>query len=96
MRVMVKVMLDTEKGSEAIRSGRMPELMKQTLDRLKPEAAYYGPEEGRRTCFFVVDMKDSSELPPTAEPFFTELGAKVEIFPVMNNEDLERGLSKLT
>lgn len=40
-------------------------------------------------------MKDSSDLPPIGEPFFSQLNAKVEVFPIMNAEDLKKGLSQL-
>ncbi|MDN0198231.1 DUF3303 family protein [Streptomyces sp. S.PNR 29] len=95
MRMMLKATLDTEKANEAIRSGKMPELLKEQLDHLKPEAAYFGPENGHRACFFVFDMQDSSQLPPTAEPFFSQFNAEIEVFPVMNAEDVQKGLSQL-
>lgn len=95
MRVLLKATLDTVKASELIRSGRMPEVMKGALDRLQPEAAYFGPVGGQRTVLLVFDMQDSSELPPTGEPFFTEMNARVEITPIMNAEDLQKGLSQL-
>lgn len=95
MRVMLKATLDMDKGNEAIRSGKMPELMKETLERLHPEAAYFGPIGGRRTCLLVLDLQDGSQIPSIGEPFFTQLGAEVEMTPVMNAEDLQKGLSEL-
>ncbi|EHN72174.1 hypothetical protein ACIP29_15830 [Streptomyces coelicoflavus] len=95
MRVLLKATLDTEKANEAIRSGKLPEVISRTLDQLKPEAAYFGPVGGRRTALLVFDMQDSSELPPTGEPFFTELNAEVEVSPIMNADDLRKGLSQL-
>jgi hypothetical protein len=50
MRMMMKVQLDTEAGSRAIADGSMPQLMQETLGRLQPEAAYFGPENGIRTA----------------------------------------------
>ncbi|MFZ4188214.1 hypothetical protein [Streptomyces pseudogriseolus] len=95
MRVMLKATLDTEKANEAIRSGKLPELMKETMDRLHPEAAYFGPVGGRRTCMLFIELEDSSQIPPTGEPFFSLLNAEVEMTPVMNAEDLQKGLSQL-
>ncbi|AZM76506.1 hypothetical protein NC239_17410 [Streptomyces sp. G3] len=95
MRVLLRATLDTEKANEAIRSGKLPEVISRTLDQLKPEAAYFGPVGGRRTALLVFDMQDSSELPPTGEPFFTELNAEVEVSPIMNADDLRKGLSQL-
>ncbi|NEC85163.1 DUF3303 family protein [Streptomyces sp. SID12501] len=95
MRVLLKAQFDTEKGNEGIRSGKLPELLKETLDHLKPEAAYFGPDEGCRCCWMVIDMEDSSQIPSTAEPFFTQFNAKVSFTPVMNADDLQRGLSQI-
>ena len=95
MRMMLKVQIDTAAGSDAIRSGRLPEVMQRTLEQLKPEAAYFGPEDGKRTAFIVFDMADPSELPVISEPMFREFHARVEMFPVMTRDDLQRGLSQL-
>ncbi|WP_329274906.1 hypothetical protein [Streptomyces sp. NBC_01451] len=95
MRVLLKAQFDTEKGNEGIRSGKLPELLKETLDHLRPEAAYFGPEDGCRTCWMVIDLEDSSQIPPIAEPFFTHFGAKVSFTPVMNADDLQKGLSRI-
>jgi hypothetical protein len=40
----------------------------------------------------VFDLKDPSEIPGIAEPFFMHLNAKVDFCPVMNAEDLQKGL----
>ncbi|MFD8167276.1 DUF3303 family protein [Streptomyces cellulosae] len=95
MRVMLKATLDTEKSNEAIRSGKLPEMMQETIERLHPEAAYFGPLGGRRTCLLVLDVEDSSQLPPIGEPFFSQFDAEVEMTPVMNADDLRKGLSEL-
>lgn len=95
MRMMLKARMDTAAATEAIQSGRMPQIMQSTLDMLKPEAAYFGPEDGKRTAFIVFDMADSSQLPAVTEQLFGELNAHVEVFPVMIRQDLEQGLSQL-
>ncbi|MEV8126908.1 hypothetical protein AB0P07_22895 [Streptomyces sp. NPDC085944] len=95
MRVLLKATMDTERANEAIRSGRMPEVISRALDHVKPEAAYFGLLGGRRTALMIFDMQDSSEMPPTGEPFFTELNAEIELSPIMNADDLRKGLSQL-
>jgi hypothetical protein len=95
MRVMLKATMDTEKVNELHRSGKLPSLMKEMVDRIKPEAAYFAPLDGRRTALLFFDMQDSSELPPTGEPFFAEMNAEIEVSPVMNADELQKGLSRL-
>ena len=96
MRTMMKIKIDTEAGSRMIADGSMPQLMQETLGRLQPESAYFGPEGGVRTAFLVFDLKDPSQLPAVTEPLFNQLKAQVEMFPVMNQEDLQTGLQQLS
>jgi hypothetical protein len=93
MRVMARVSIPVEAGNKGIRDGSLPKVMQQTAERWKPEAAYFTTFDGRRTAFFVFDMPDASGIPPFAEPFFMELDAEVQISPVMNTDDLQKGLS---
>ena len=95
MRMMMKVRMDTEAGSRAIQDGSMASLLQETLGKLQPEAAYFGPDDGMRTAFIVFDLKDPSQLPSITEPLFGQLRAKVEMFPVMNQEDVQKGLQQL-
>jgi len=69
--------------------------MKETFEQLQPEAAYFGPENGVRTAFIVFDLKDPSELPRISEPLFRAMKANVQMFPVMDREDLQKGLGQL-
>jgi hypothetical protein len=95
MRTMMKIKIDTEAGSRMIADGSMPQLLQETLGRLQPEAAYFGPEDGIRTAFVVFDLQDTSQLPALTEPLFSQLNAQIEMFPVMNQEDLQKGLQQL-
>lgn len=95
MRMMMKVKMDTEAGSRAIQDGSLPQLMGEMLGQLQPEAAYFGPEGGMRTAFVVFDLKDPSQLPALTEPLFGQLKATVEMFPVMDQQDLQKGLQQI-
>ncbi|MDT0574264.1 DUF3303 family protein [Streptomyces sp. DSM 3412] len=95
MRVMLKARFDTEKSNEAIRSGTLGKLMQSSMEQIKPEAAYFTTDNGHRTCYMVFDMQDSSQMPAIAEPFFLELGADITYTPVMNPEDMQKGLAAL-
>jgi hypothetical protein len=96
MRTLMKVKIDTEAGSRAIQDGSLPQLMQETLGALRPEAAYFGPENGVRTAFIVFDLQDPSQLPSITEPLFSKVKATVEMFPVMDQEDLQKGLQQLS
>ena len=88
MRCIVKVTFPVEAGNEAIRTGKLQKNIKSILDELKPEAAYFYAEHGRRGGILVVDLKDPSQIPMVAEPFFLAFNAAVQIFPAMTIEDL--------
>lgn len=95
MRVMLKACMDTEKANEAIRSGTLGKLIQESMEQIKPEAAYFTTDHGKRTAYVFFDMQDSAQMPVLSEPFFLNLGAEVTYTPVMNAEDVERGLSQL-
>ncbi|HZU16645.1 MAG TPA: hypothetical protein VFD01_08645 [Candidatus Dormibacteraeota bacterium] len=95
MRMMMRVQIPVGRGNEAIKDGSLPRLMRETLDALKPEAAYFTTTEGQRTALIVFDMKDVAMMPKLAEPFFMRLDARVDLAPVMDAQDLERGLQQV-
>ncbi|MEV4992047.1 hypothetical protein [Streptomyces niveus] len=94
MRVLLTVQMDTAKANKAITDRTLPNTMKSVFDRIKPEAAYFGSQEGMRTAYIVFDLKDASDIPSVAEPFFQDLAAKVTFLPVMNFDDVRTGLEK--
>lgn len=95
MRMMLKATMDTAAATKAMQEGRMPTVMQSMMEELKPEAAYFGPDGGHRTAFIIFQMDDPSQLPAISEPLFREFNARVEVFPVMDRDDLQRGLSAL-
>jgi hypothetical protein len=95
MRVMLKASMDTDKANEAIRNGTLPKLIEESMEQIKPEAAYFTTDHGKRTAYVFFDMEDSAQMPVLSEPFFLNLGAEISYTPVMNREDVQRGLSQL-
>jgi hypothetical protein len=96
MRMMLKVTIPAERGNAAVKDGSLPKIMGEALERLKPEAAYFLPENGLRTAIMFIDMADAADMPSIAEPFFSAFNAAVSLVPVMNAEDLKKGLSKIS
>jgi len=95
MRVLLKATMDTEKSNEAIRSGTLGKLIQESMEQIKPEAAYFTTDNGRRTAYIVFDLQDPSQMPVISEPFFLNLNADITYVPVMNMEDVQKGLSQL-
>ena len=95
MRTLVKVTVPVEAGNRAIKDGRMQKVLAEASERLRPEAAYFLADKGIRTALYVVDLKDPSDIPVIAEPFFTEFNAAVEFIPVMTADDLKKALDRL-
>ncbi|MET9501652.1 hypothetical protein ABZY42_07905 [Streptomyces sp. NPDC006622] len=95
MRVLLKASMDTERANEAIRNGTLGKLIQETVEQIHPEAAYFTTDEGKRTAYLVFDMQDSSQMPVISEPFFLNLGAEISYTPIMNSDDVQKGLSQL-
>lgn len=95
MRMMARISMPAETANEAIRDGRLPAVFQETERRWQPESMYFTTFDGRRTAFMIFEMPDSSDMPPFSEPFYNQLNANVELSPVMNRDDLQKGLSQL-
>ena len=89
MRVLLKVSIPVAEGNAAMCEGTLGSTISSILNDLKPEAAYFAEEKGARTAFVFVDLKDTSQIPAMAEPWFLAFNALVEIRPAMNLEDLK-------
>jgi hypothetical protein len=92
MRMMMKVTIPIEAGNAAVRNGSLGTTMQKILADLKPEAAYFAEDSGQRTGFIFFDMKESSQLPAIAEPWFLAFNASLTVRPAMNAEDLAMGM----
>jgi hypothetical protein len=92
MRMMLQIVIPTETGNQAIKDGSLRRILETAMSKLKPEAAYFLPEHGLRSAMMIFDMKDASEIPVIVEPLFAGLNARVQLQPVMNADDLKKGL----
>jgi hypothetical protein len=89
MRFFVKVSFPVEAGNAAAKKDGF-KVIGKILEKQKPEAAYFVTEHGKRTAILIVDLKDASEIPGFAEPWFLALNASIEATPAMVAEDLKK------
>jgi hypothetical protein len=89
--MLLRVSIPTEAGNAAAKAGTLGSTIEKILADLKPEATYFfADDSGHRSGAMVIDMKDSSEIPSIAEPWFVAFNATVSLRPVMNPQDLAK------
>jgi hypothetical protein len=94
MRMMLRFTLPVEKGNQAFKDGSLGKTLESIMSKLKPEAAYFGPSNGKRSGMVFFDLADPSQIVEVAEPLFSNLNAEVEFVPVMSADDLRKGFEK--
>ena len=88
MRFLIKSSWPVEAGNRAAKEGF--KAVPSILEEIKPEAAYFYEENGKRTTLLVVDLQDASQMPAVAEPWFLAFNAAIEFHPAMVPEDLQK------
>jgi hypothetical protein len=83
---MIKVSIPVESGNEAAKNGTLG----RTIAAILAEAAHFTDWDGQRTGFIVFDLKDPSQIPAVAEPWFLAFNASLEFHPCMNLDDLKK------
>ena len=96
MRMMLKFTVPVEKGNQAFKDGSLGKALESIMNKLKPEAAYFAPSDGQRSGMIFFDLAEPSQIVEVAEPLFSILNATVELVPVMNGDDLRKGIAKAT
>lgn len=92
MRMMMRAHIPVESGNKIIQDGTIKKILEETMSQIQPESAYFLSDKGQRAVFMVFDLKDPSQIPPIVEPLFINLNADVDLVPVMNVDELGKGI----
>jgi len=95
MRMMMRVSVPIESANKAIEDGSMGKILQAQLEKLRPEAVYFYAADDVRTALLFIDVKEPSDMPVIADPFFREVNARITFTPVMNVQDFQAGMAKL-
>ena len=90
MKMLLSVAIPHEPFNSLVRSGKAGEVIRHILESIRPEVAYFTEQDGTRGGIFVVDVKNPSDVPALAEPFFLNFQADCKFRILMSPEDLQK------
>jgi len=94
--MLLNVEFPPEPFNALVRAGSAGEIIGRILESIKPEAAYFTEQDGKRGGIFLVEVENSSDIPAFAEPFFLNFQASCKFRIVMTPQDLRQaGLQEL-
>jgi hypothetical protein len=96
MRMLLDITFPHEPFNTLVRKGTAGATIGKILDAIKPEAVYFTEQDGHRGALMAVDLKDPSQIPALAEPWFLHFQADCKFRVAMTPDDLKRsGLDEL-
>jgi hypothetical protein len=96
MKMILEVRMPHEPFNTLVRKGTVGNLLGKIVEEIRPEAVYFTEMEGQRGGIFLIDVKEPSDVPRLAEPFFLNFNADCKFRIVMNPEDLKKaGLEEI-
>ena len=95
MRFMVQFWVPTQNANEAVRSGKIEKVFKRLGEDFKPEAMYFYPDDGMRAGCMFIQSDNPAICVAVGERLWFGLQAQIKVTPVMNGEDLGKGLKEL-
>lgn len=92
MRTLLKVVLPVETTNKAVTNGTLQKTVQTLTETLRPEAAYFTTENGKRAALFVFEAKDSTQVTQAVETLFQALNAEITTTHAQTAEEYRRTL----
>lgn len=77
-----------EPFNSLVKQGTVGKVLGKIMEDLKPEAAYFTLEDGKRSALMVININKPGDYVKYAEPFFLQFNAQVKYDIVMSPEEL--------
>jgi len=88
MKMIFSVEFPPEPFNTLVRNGSVGKLIGAILEDIKPEAAYFSEQDGKRGAFFVVEVAGAPDITRIAEPFFLKFHADCKFRIAMTPKEL--------
>jgi hypothetical protein len=88
MRMLMHLHFPPEPFNTAVRDGSVGAKIQRILGAIKPEAAYFTEQDGKRGATLIVNVSKPADVPVLAEPFFLMFDAAVKFRVCMTPEEL--------
>ena len=94
MKFLLRLHMPTESGNKVLQDPNFPKKLEGVLNQIKPEAVYFAPIEGERGIYMIVNLASADMIAGIAEPLWTIFNCKLDLTPLMELSDLQKGLQK--
>ncbi len=88
MRLMLRFSIPVQKGNEAASDGSMALALRELVEKVKPETAYFHLDDGQRAGTIIFEASDHLQMAAINEPLFAKLDAKIDIQPAISLDEL--------
>lgn len=96
MKMILTVTMPHEPFNELIKDGSVGKVLNEILGELKPDAAYFSLNEGKRSLFLVINVDKGADYVKYAEPFFLKFNADIKYDIVITPEEIKNsGLEEI-
>jgi hypothetical protein len=96
MRFIIRAKIPTEAGNKMVKDPKFIQNLEGYMNKIKPEASYFFEADGNRVMAFVANIESVEMIPAVVEPLFQEIGANVEVHPVMSFDDLKKAITNIS